>query len=155
MSTIMPIRRTVLATIGAAAVLASASAPAHAVEPSADTKIAAAVEALRAAMVAGDGRALTSLVTDSLTYGHSDGRVQDKTDFIESLADKNAFKSIDLSKQTVTQDGDVAWVRHVFDAVNNLPGGKVSTSHISVLQVRKRDNGAWKLFARQAAPLKA
>ena len=81
MSTIMPIRRAVLATMGAAAMLAPASALAQAVEPSAaDPKIAAAVEALRTAMVTGDGRALRSLVADSLTYGHSDGRLQDKAD---------------------------------------------------------------------------
>jgi ketosteroid isomerase-like protein len=119
------------------------------------TALGAAVEALRAAMVSGDGHALTALVTDSLTYGHSNGRLEDKALFLAALDGKNAFKSIDLSKQTVSVDGDVAVVRHVFDCVNNLAEGKTSTAHIAVLQVWKNYSGAWKLFARQAAPLPA
>lgn len=155
MSKYAPNRRAALGALGTAMFIAAGAGPesaSAAVEQGG--AIAAAVEALRAAMISGDGRALAALVSDHLTYGHSDGRVQDKTDFLESLAGKNAFKSIELSKQTIAEDGDVAWVRHVFDAVNNLPDGKTSTAHILVLQVWKRENGAWKLFARQAASLK-
>jgi ketosteroid isomerase-like protein len=145
-------RRVALGAIGAAALAAAVAIPARAAEPE---SIATAVEALRVAMVAGDGKALTALVADGLTYGHSNGRLQDKAAFLAELDGKNAFKSIELTKQTESVDGDVAVVRHVFDAVNNLPEGKTSIAHIAVLQVWKNYGGAWKLLARQAAPLPA
>ena len=55
-----------------------------------------------------------------------------------------------LTNQTVQINGDNAWVRHVFDSVNNLPDGKTSTAHIGVLQVWKKHPDGWRLFARQA-----
>lgn len=118
-------------------------------------EVAKTVEALRAAMLAGDGAALKALTMEQLTYGHSNSRLEDKAAFVASLDGKNAFKSIDLSDHTIQIVGDTAIARHTFDAVNNLPDGKTSTAHIKVLQVWKKDGGAWKLLARQAAPLPA
>jgi ketosteroid isomerase-like protein len=152
MSTFGSTRRVVLAALGAATLAAAITGPARATDPD---SVAAAVEALRTAMVSGDGRALAALIADDLTYGHSNGRLENRGQFLASLDGKNAFKSIDLTKQTITLDGDVAVVRHVFDGVNNLPDGKTSTAHIAVLQVWKRYGNTWKLLARQAAPLSA
>jgi ketosteroid isomerase-like protein len=152
MSTFESTRRVVLTALVAATLAAAIPGPALATDPD---PVAAAVEALRAAMVSGDGRALAALVADSLTYGHSNGRLENKEQFLASLDGKNAFRSIDLTKQTVTLDGDVAVVRHVFDGINNLPDGKTSTAHIAVLQVWKKYGSTWKLLARQAAPLPA
>ena len=95
------------------------------------------------------------LEEDGLTYGHSNGRLQNKTEFIRELDGTNSFQSRELSKQTVFIDGDVAVVRHVFDGVNNLPEGKTSTAHITVLQVWKQYGGARKLLTRQSTPLPA
>src|SRR5688572_14323986 len=49
--------------------------------------VTAAVEAFRKAMVAGDRSALEKLTADELTYGHSSARLEDKAQFVESLAD--------------------------------------------------------------------
>jgi ketosteroid isomerase-like protein len=146
MSNVTSGRRVALGVLAAVAIAATARAVGTDAVP-------AAVEALRVAMVSGDGRALAALVADDLTYGHSNGRLETKGQFLASLDGKNAFKSIELTKQTVTVDGDVAVVRHVFDGVNNLPDGKTSTAHIAVLQVWKKYANTWKLLARQAAPL--
>lgn len=116
-------------------------------------QVAAAVEALRSAMIAGDGKALAALTWDQLAYVHSNGRCEDKAAYITSLDGRNAFKSLTLSDQTIDVAGDNAIVRHTFDSVNNLADGTTSTAHIRILQVWKRDNGAWKLLARQATPL--
>ena len=112
--------------------------------------VAAAVERLREAMLAGDGAALRTLVEDDLTYGHSSGSLQDRDDFVKSLDGTNSFKSLSLSKQTVKTVGDTAVVRHVFDSENNLPDGKIGTAHIGVLQVWKKRPDGWRLLARQA-----
>lgn len=117
------------------------------------TAVAAAVEALRAAMIAGDGKALAALTWDQLVYVHSNGRTEDKTAYVKSLDGRTAFKALLLGDQTIDIAGDNAIVRHTFDCINNLPEGKTATAHIRILQVWKLDQGAWKLLARQATPL--
>ncbi|MBK1838538.1 nuclear transport factor 2 family protein [Azospirillum sp. YIM B02556] len=114
-----------------------------------------AVNALRDAMLAGDGATLRAMTMDQLTYGHSNSRLEDKAAFVGSLDGKNAFKALDLSDHAIQLVGDVAIARHTFDSVNNLPDGKTNTAHIKVLQVWKKIDGTWKLLARQASPLPA
>ncbi|MBP2294509.1 nuclear transport factor 2 family protein [Azospirillum rugosum] len=150
-------RRALLAGSAAALALPAVAAPLASALAQQDEAgaVAKAVEALRAAMLAGDGAALKAMTMEELTYGHSNSRLEDKAAFVASLDGKNAFKSIDLSDHAIQVVGDTAIARHTFDAVNNLPDGKTSTAHIKVLQVWKKDGGAWKLLARQAAPLPA
>jgi ketosteroid isomerase-like protein len=127
--------------------------------PKAPSQVAAvenAVEALRVAMVAGDEKVLKALTDDHLTYGHSHGNLQDKGLFVKTLVGPNAegkFNWIKLSGQTIDVVGDTALVRHVFDAENLPPDGKITTAHILVLQVWKHEKASWKLLARQACPL--
>ena len=114
------------------------------------------MEALRVAMVAGDQKVLDGMVGEDLTYGHSHGMLQDKAAFVKFLVGPKAegkFNWIKLSGQTVDVVGDTALVRHVFDAENLPPDGQVTTAHILVLQVWKRETDGWKLLARQACPL--
>lgn len=115
--------------------------------------VTAAAENLRVAMLAGDGSALAGLVHDGLSYGHSNGRTEDKAAFVASLDRKNSFKSLTITRQNVSVVGTNAIVRHVFDSENNLPDGKTSTAYITVLQVWSRDGGQWRLLARQSAPI--
>jgi len=146
-------RRTLFAVAGsvAAATLLTGAGSALAQDESA--AIAKAVESLRVAMFAGDGAALKALTMDQMTYGHSNGRLEDKAAFVASLEGKKAFESLTFSDHTIQIVGDNAVARHTFDASNILPDGKTSPAHIKVLQVWKKDGGAWKLLARQSAPL--
>ncbi len=140
-----------LIAAGAALALSAASAiPAMAGDAE---DVTAAVEKLRAAMLAGDGAVLASLTDEKLSYGHSNGRTETKSEFVASLAGKNAFKSLELSKHAIEVSGESAIARHVFDAVNNLPDGKTSTAYITVMQVWRKSGGSWKLYARQSAPI--
>jgi ketosteroid isomerase-like protein len=125
------------------------------VAPRADdaADVTAAAEKLRTAMLAGDGAALSGLVHEGLSYGHSNGRTEDKAAFVASLDKKNSFKSLAITRQSVSVAGTNAIVRHVFDSENNLPDGKTSTAYITVLQVWSRDGGQWRLLARQSAPI--
>lgn len=133
----------------AVAALLAGSTAAHAADSDAE-RVAQAVERLRAAMLDSNGATLRTLIEDDLTYGHSSGQLQDRAAFLKTLDGTHAFRSIALSGQTVTVNGDIAWVRHTFDSTNNLPDGKTSTAHIGVLQVWKRHPDGWRLFARQA-----
>jgi ketosteroid isomerase-like protein len=116
-----------------------------------DNRVATAVEALRAATVAGDGAALKRLFTDEVSFGHSNGKVDRKADLLATLDGKAAFRSIAQSNQTIEVSGDAAVVRHVFDAERNRPDGGVNVVHLAVLQVWVNRDGDWRLLARHAS----
>jgi hypothetical protein len=146
----------VLAAIAAILIVCSLVMPLQAAENSAATAVANSVEALRASMVAGNEKELNALTNDHLTYGHSHGMLQNKTEFVKFLIGPNApgkFNFIKLSNQTVDIVGNVALVRHVMDAENVDPAGKISKAHILVLQTWTKEKGKWMLLARQACPL--
>ncbi|SDC61887.1 protein of unknown function [Cupriavidus sp. YR651] len=132
-----------------AAVFAVASVPAMA--QSADTQpVATAAEKLRVAMIDPDQAALSALVADSLSYGHSGGRLDTKASFIGDLLDKKSdFVSITITDQTVSLSGDVAVVRHTLSG-DTLDSGKPGTVLLKVLQVWQKQGGNWRLLARQA-----
>lgn len=145
----MPMQRRTLAL---AAVALCSGALAHAAEPPPPgdaTAVADAVEALRRAMVDVDRPALEALLADQLSYGHSDGRVMNKAEFIASLVEKRSvFHAITLSDPTLSMSGDTAVVRHRFTA-DAVSSGKAITPRIAILQVWQRQGGPWRMLARQ------
>ena len=109
--------------------------------------VAAAVEALRKAMVAAEKSALDKLVADELTYGHSSGRLETRAEFIaDATSDKAGFAAIELSDQTVRIVDNMALVRHIFSGTSRRHGAV----KLSNLMVWLRRDGQWKLVARQA-----
>lgn len=120
--------------------------------PSADEQaVATAVEKLRAAMTSPiDRPALEQLVDDQLSYGHSNGVVQTKAEFIGQLVSgESTFVSIALTEQTVKVQHDVAVVRHTLTAATN-DSGKPGNVSLKILMVWKKTSGHWHLLARQA-----
>lgn len=115
--------------------------------------VAAAVEALRRATVGGDGSVLRRILLDELSFGHSNGRIEDKADLLDSLDGKAAFRSIRQSDERIEIVGETASVRHVFDAERNRPDGTVNVVHLAILQVWVKRDGDWRLLARHASPL--
>lgn len=112
--------------------------------------ITAIVESFRKALIDPDKPTLDRLTLDQLTYGHSSGLIQNKSEFEEALlSGKSDFVSIDLSQQTIMVVGNTAWVRHTLTAVTN-DGGNAGTTHLSVLLVWMKVKGQWRLLARQA-----
>jgi len=115
--------------------------------------VVAAVEKLRMAMISGDRAALTDIASDSLSYGHSGGNVQNKAEFVEAIASgKSDFVTIDLSEQTVSVVKDIAVVRHILTATTN-DGGKPGNVKIKILLIWAKEKGQWKMLARQAVKL--
>ena len=116
-----------------------------------ETAVAAAVEALRKAMVAGDKPALEKLAMNELTYGHSSGRLENKAEFIATLTSgKAGFSAIELGDQTVNVVDKIALVRHVFNGTRRKEGDKMK---LAILTVWLQQQDQWKLLARQAARL--
>jgi hypothetical protein len=122
-----------------------------AVAESADeTAVSQAVEALRKAIFGQEKSQLEALTADQLSYGHSDGRVENKTQFINGVMTRKAIlKSLTLSDHTITIVGTDAIARHTW-ASESETDGKPTSTKIGVLQVWQKQGGTWKLLARQA-----
>jgi hypothetical protein len=121
----------------------------------ASKEVAAAVESLRKALIDPTKENLDAIAMDELTYGHSNGVIQDKAAFEEALLTKKSdFVTIDLTDQTIKVVGNTAWVRHTLSATNN-DGGKPGTAHLYVLTVWMKAKGKWRLLARQAVKVPA
>jgi ketosteroid isomerase-like protein len=115
--------------------------------------VEAAVEKLRKAMIAADKAVLENLTSNELSYGHSSGLVEDKAAFVDQfVTGKSVFKTITLADQSIKMAGNTAIVRHRLtgDTNNSNVPGKVD---IIVMLVWQKQNGEWKLLARQAAKL--
>ena len=109
-----------------------------------------AVEALRKAMVDADKARLEELVADQLSYGHSSGVIESKAQFVSVVASKKTiYKSITLLEPTTTVVGSNAIARHIFTAETEADG-KPGSARVGVLQVWQKQDGRWKLLARQA-----
>lgn len=115
-----------------------------------EKQVAAAVEHLRKAMVDGNRAELESSVSNKLSYGHSGGHVEGKTEFVEKIVTgKSDFVTIDLTEQTISVSGKVAVVRHILTAKTN-DNGKPGEVQLKILTVWQKKKGSWKLLARQA-----
>jgi hypothetical protein len=115
-----------------------------------EAAVAQAVEALRKAVLEQNKTQLEALCAEQLSYGHSDGRVQNKAEFIEGVMTRKAIvKSITLSDHTITIVGTDAIVRHMW-ASESETDGKLTSTKIGVLQVWQKQGSTWKLLARQS-----
>jgi ketosteroid isomerase-like protein len=115
--------------------------------------VAAAVETLKKAMIDGDRTALNEIAAEKISYGHSSGKVENKTEFVEAIASgKSDFVTMNTSEQEVTVDGNVALVRHILNA-DIKDGGVANTIKLKILLVWHKEKGQWKLLARQAVKL--
>jgi len=115
-----------------------------------EAAVAQAIEALRKAVFSQEKSQLEALCAEQLSYGHSDGRVENKAQFINGVMTRKAvIKSITLSDHTIAIVGSDAIARHTWVSESETDGKPMSTK-IGVLQVWQKQDGAWKLLARQA-----
>ncbi len=116
-----------------------------------EQSVATAVENLRKAMVSADKTPLSNLTSTDLSYGHSNGTLENKAAFIEVImSGKNDYSSIEISDQTIKIIGNTAVVRHKFVSVME---GSTNLTNLGVLQVWQKKKGKWELLARQAFKL--
>lgn len=113
--------------------------------------VAQAVEKLRLALLDSDRQALTAIADNQLSYGHSSGKIENKTTFIETLASgRSHFTALTFSDPQINISGNTAIVRHFLSANTHDAGKKPATLQLAVLLVWNKQHGEWKLLARQA-----
>lgn len=110
-----------------------------------------AVIQLKDAMLSGQEASLMAISSKNLTYGHSNGVIEDQEAFVYALASgNNNFTSITLSDQTVEVLGKIALVRHNLTGNTHNKGADPATVNLGVLLVWQKEGKNWKLLARQA-----
>jgi ketosteroid isomerase-like protein len=116
--------------------------------------VSAAVETLKKAIVDADKDLLESIAADNLVYGHSNGRVQNKAEFIAEIVSKqpNDYVKIETTDQTIVITGNTAIVRHIYSA-ETISNGTPGQLKIGNMLVWKNQKGKWRLLARQAYKL--
>jgi Domain of unknown function (DUF4440) len=120
-----------------------------------EAAVAQSVETLRKAQFEADRTNLARVTSEQLSYGHSDGRVDTKEQFINGvMTRKQTVKSLAFPDLKLSVVGHAAIVRHVYLAESELDG-KATTTRIGALQVWQKQDGAWKLLARQGFRLPA
>jgi len=131
---------------GASGLLLSGAASAQGGDEAA---VAQNVEILRKAQLEADRASLAQVTSDQISYGHSDGRVETKEQFIAGVMNrKQVVKSLTFPDLKLSVAGDAAIVRHIFLSESELDG-KATTTRIGALQVWQKQGGTWKLLARQ------
>ena len=137
---------------GASGLLFSSSVGAQGADEAAVTQ---SVETLRKALLEPDKAKLAQVTSDQISYGHSDGRVETKEQFINGvMTRKQVVKSLAFPDLKLSVVGNAAIVRHIYLSESELDG-KATTTRIGALQVWQKQDGAWKLLARQGFRLPA
>jgi len=118
-----------------------------------ETAVTDAVEALRKAIFDADKAKLAALTADQLSYGHSSAVVQNKAEFIDGVVTRKAVvKTLTFPDLTVAVSGNAAVARHLFVSDSEMDG-KVTNTKIGNLEVWQKQDGGWKLLARQGFKL--
>jgi hypothetical protein len=124
-------------------------------QPDDENEVASMVEKLRKVMITPDKVVLKELAAEELVYVHSSGTVRDKAGFVdEFMKGWSVFTAITLSDQTIKIAGNNAIVRHRLLGDTNKADMPPKID-IIILMVWQKQNGKWKLLARQAAKIPA
>ncbi len=108
------------------------------------------LKSLTRAMINSDSITLSYLSADELTYGHSNGLLENRDAFIKSYISKRLdVVTWDVKNVDVTVKGDVAWIRHTVTG-ETISEGKSNPVNLKVLLIWTKVNSVWKLLARQA-----
>lgn len=138
--------------LGASNFLLSGSAEAQAADEAA---VAQNIETLRQGILQQDKAKLDQVCASQISYGHSDGRSETKEQFINGvMTRKQTQKSLAFPELKVFVVGNNAVARHIYLGESELDG-KQNTTRIGGLQVWQKQDGGWKLLARQGFRLPA
>ncbi len=114
------------------------------------TTVESAVNTLISQLIDPTEEGLKAISHENLTYGHSNGKIENQAEFMEALLSASSdFTAIRISDQKITMSGKVATVRHLLDG-DTLNGGQAGNVKIKVLTVWVKSKGKWVLLARQA-----
>jgi hypothetical protein len=115
-----------------------------------EEKLTATVKEFHQALVKKNTVSINQQTDKALSYGHSNGWIENKTDIIKDLGTGYiSYQDFKEDSIIVTINGNMANVRFVADVTATLKG-TTSSFHLKVLEVWVKKGKRWVLFARQA-----
>jgi Domain of unknown function (DUF4440) len=115
-----------------------------------EEKITTTLKQFHLALVKKNTVSINQQTDKALSYGHSNGWVETKTDLIKDL--ETGYISYESYKEdsiAITMNGNMANVRFVADITATMKESS-NTFHLKVLEVWVKKGKRWILFARQA-----
>lgn len=119
-----------------------------------DREIESSIETLNKAMISPDKSLLEKLTAEDLSYGHSTGAIQNKSEFIkEVLSGPVKFFQIENANQVIiVTDNTTAIVRNICSIKGTRDGAPLDLK-IGILMIWIKKGDGWKLLARQGYKL--
>ncbi len=115
-----------------------------------EEKLIVTVKEFHQALVKTNTVSLNQQTDKALSYGHSNGWVQNKKDLIKDFETGYiSYQSFKEDSITVTINENIANVRFVAD-ITATKKETTNTFHLKVLEVWVKKSKRWVLFARQA-----
>ncbi|SEJ36630.1 protein of unknown function [Cyclobacterium xiamenense] len=110
-----------------------------------------AVAELVDAMIVGDETRLRNLTDPQLTYGHSNGLIEDQEAYIEAIrSGVSNFTEINIENQSIDIKDNIALVRHFLIGQTHNRDSDPAPVNLGVLTVWQKKGKNWRLLARQA-----
>jgi hypothetical protein len=116
-----------------------------------EEKLKATVKEFHQALVQKNTVSINQQTDKALSYGHSNGWIQSKSDIIKDF--ERGYISYQNFKEdsiTVSMNDNMANVRFFADITATLNGATVNNYHLRILEVWVKKSKRWVLFARQA-----
>jgi hypothetical protein len=115
-----------------------------------EEKLTKTMKEFHQALVQKNTASISQQTDKALTYGHSNGWVETKTDVINDLeTGVISYETFKEDSINVTINGSMANIRFIAD-INAILRGNKSSHHLKVLEVWVKKGKRWLLFARQA-----
>lgn len=115
-----------------------------------EEKLTTTLKEFHQAMVMKNTVSVNQQTDKALSYGHSNGWVETKSEFMKNLeTGYMIYKSYKEDSLQVVVNGNMAHARFVAD-INVTMNGNNGTYHLKVLEVWVKKGKRWLLFARQA-----
>lgn len=116
-------------------------------------QVVAREEQRRKAMVAGDVKTLTDIITEDATYVHSTGIMQTRDELLRLLANKTiVYKAFEIEKTAYRVYGTTI-VGTGVQSITVMAGGKARVIHSRYTVTYAEKDGIEKLIAYQSTPL--
>ena len=115
-----------------------------------EEKLVTTLKEFHQALVKKNTVSINQQTDKALSYGHSNGWVENKTDIIKDLETGYiSYQGFKEDSITVAINGNMANVRFVADITATMKA-TTTTFHLKVLEVWVKKGKRWVLFARQA-----
>lgn len=96
-----------------------------------------------------NSRNLSDYLHDSLSYGHSNGWIQGKKEFLNDMSSKITYHSFSADSMQIVENKKMFYARFVASVDATLNGNRM-TFKLRVLEVWVKQTGNWLLLVRQA-----